>query len=186
MGFPTIIQYGCKFAVSSGNPRQIQGCTGLLNTYQAGDTTKSSYAAHRRIIDVAGAIPCDQRVILLLVLSTTRNATKLTGIDDGNDFCSGSIIINRGGKKCGPHPVNGDIGGLGKIDHLLRRLIYSVNTGNWVILKNSVTPLITITLTTGAPYGTSIVTIHNTICAIKLAVSGTQEDIANHPPIRSR
>ena len=186
MGFPTVVPDDRQLTVDCGNLGQVQDRAGLLDAYQAGDTTKSGYATHPHVMKIAGTIPRDQNIVPVLIIGTTRNATKLTGIGGGNDFCSGSIIINRGRKKRGPRPVHDDVGGLGKIDHLFGRLVPHIRVGGWIVLGDNDAPLIIVVFVTGIPHVAGIVTVHNAVAAVQLAARGTQDSVTDQPTIRNR
>ena len=135
---------------------------------------------------IAGAIPRDQDIVPVLIIGTTRNATELTGIGGGNDFCSGSIIINLGRKKRGPCPVHDDACGIGKIDHLFGRLVPHIRVGGWIVLGDDEAPLVVVVFVTGIPHVAGIVAVHDAVAAVQLAARSTQDGITNQPTIGNR
>ena len=134
---------------------------------------------------IAGTIPRDQNIVPVLIISTTRNATELTGIGGGNDFCLGSII-NRGGKKRGPCPVHDDACGLGKIDHLFGRLVPHIRVGGWIVLGDNDAPLVVVVFVTGIPHVAGIVAVHDAVAAVQLAARSAQDGITDQPTIGNR
>ena len=135
---------------------------------------------------ITGTIPRDQNIVPVLALGVTHNATEFTGIGGGNDFCSGSIVINWGGKKRGPCPVHDDVGGLGEIDHLFGRLVPHIRIGGWIVLGDNDAPLVVVVFTTGIPHVAGIVAVHDTVVAVQLAARGAQDSVTNQPTIGNR
>ena len=183
MGFPTVIPSGCKCAIVDGNPGQVQDRAGLLDAYQAGDTTKSGCAAHPHVMKITGAIPCDQRIVPVLVFGVAHDTAELAGIGGGNDFCSGGIVINRSRKKRGPRPVNDNTSSLSKIDHPLGLLVPRVRIGGWIVY----TPLVAVAVvTTAIPHVAGIVAVHGVVDAVQLAARGAQDNVTDQPTIGNR